>query len=191
MNFLLCNFSSIPPILLRWLSHLLFVWGCRGKRSASRVLFRGYSRRGAWSLVSGKDLGWTVSNFLTNSSSIFFYSFYEILLIWLVRIYQNSFAGRGSRIKRWETLQRVFIRDWMGATKIPIYSMRFYILSLVGARPYITMRDALARFNFFYLYKNKTGFKKYIFYFLLFLLFFYFFSVFWILPVQIHLFHEK
>ena len=40
--FFLCNFSSIPLVFwLRWLSHLLFVWGCRGKRSASRVLFRG------------------------------------------------------------------------------------------------------------------------------------------------------
>ena len=40
--FFLCNFSSIPLVFwLRWLRHLLFVWGCRDKRSASRVLFRG------------------------------------------------------------------------------------------------------------------------------------------------------
>ena len=42
---------------------------------------------------------------------------------------------------------------------------------------------ASAFLTFLFVAKNKTGFKKYIFYFLLFLSsFFYFFSVFWILP---------
>ena len=93
MNFLLCNFDT-----------LVFCWGGRatfylfGVAEANEVLaecYSGYSRRGAWSLVSGKDLGWTVSNFLTNSFFYILHSFYEILLIWLVRIYQNF---RGQRV---------------------------------------------------------------------------------------------
>ena len=55
-----------------WATFYLF-GVAEANRSASRVLFRKYSRRGAWSLVSGKDLGWTVSNFFFYSS-IFFYS---------------------------------------------------------------------------------------------------------------------
>ena len=78
----------------------------------------------------------------------------------------------------------------MGA-KNPYILYEILYIVLVGASLYNDEGRASV-FNFFlFVAKNKTGFKKYIFYFLHFFFFFYFFSVFWILPVQIHLFHEK
>ena len=47
----------------------------------------------------------------------------------------------------------------MGATKIPIYSMRFYILSSRSASLYNDEGRASV-FNFICCAKNKTGFKK-------------------------------